>query len=68
MQAANTGKKPGAGSVSVPLKEPADVIVPRSSISDPDVDVRKISDTPELSVIAPLTGRLVVDPGLCQKL
>lgn len=69
-QAANIGKKPGAGSVRVPLKDPADVIVPRSSIANPPdaARIRAGVVTPVLRFTEPLSGRTTVDRGFCQKL
>jgi hypothetical protein len=69
-QAPNTWNEPGAGSVSVPVNAPAEVIVPRISIAaeDPGDAAMNRSAKPVLRVIAPLTGRTSVDGGFCQVL
>lgn len=69
-QVPNTGNEPGAGSVTVPLKDPADVIVPRSSISekDPAEAAMKRSVKPVPRLTAPLSGRTSVVGGFRQVL
>jgi len=71
VQTVNTGNLPGLGSETVPLNDPAEFIVPRSSISDPDPAdaVRKTSVEPLLRVTAPeLIGRTRVVGGFSQEL
>ncbi len=70
VQAANTGNEPGLGSVTVPLKDPVDVIVPRSSIADEDPADAAMERTvkPVLRVTEPLSGRTSVVGGFCQVL
>ena len=67
-QAENTGRNPAAGSVSVPVNVPVDVMVPRSSISAPEEDERNRSVIPVPRVMVPVIVREAVDVGLCQKL
>lgn len=67
-QAAKTGRKPALGSPRVPLKDPADVIVPARSIADPEDAARIRAVMPLLRFTEPLSGKRVVDEGPCQKL
>lgn len=69
-QAPNTWNEPGAGSVRVPVKAPAEVNVPRISIAadDPAEAAMNKLAKPVLRVTAPVTGRARVEGGFCQVL
>src|SRR5437762_3897454 len=63
----NIGDNPGAGSVSVPVKDPVVVRVPRSSIPEPlPAPALKIrSAKPSVKRTLPVSGRTTVAGGFC---